>query len=382
MRIIGTLVSLVVIGAVLLDAFEATVFPRRVTHAYRFARFFYRTTWKVWRACGSRLLSGRRRESFLSAFGPLSLLILFACWVIGLIFGFALLHESLGTVLHLPDGEQPTFAIYLYFSGTTFLPLGYGDITPAGFARFLAVIESGLGCFFLAIIISYLPVLFEAFSRRETTISLLDARAGSPPSAFEFLRRHALAGDIAHVGPLLSEWERWAAEVLQSQLSFPVLSYYRSQHDNQSWIAALTAILDICAILIAGVKKAPRFQAQTTFAMARHVAVDMALVFQTPPLAPDPERLPCERFNEMQKTLEAAGIEFAEEAVCEGRLLELREMYEPFVNAIAQFLAFSLPPVVPDKPAVDNWQTSAWTRRTPGIGGLPTPAGAEDDHFD
>src|SRR5439155_8729231 len=138
-----------------------------------------------------------------------------------------------------------------------------------------------------AIVIGYLPVLFQAFSRREVMIALLDARAGSPPSAAQFLLRLGASRNIGAVDPFLAEWERWAAELLESNLSFPLLSYYRSQHDNQSWLAALTAILDSCAILIVGIKGHNPYQAQLTFAMARHAAVDLALVLRTPPSNPE-----------------------------------------------------------------------------------------------
>ncbi len=141
----------------------------------------------------------KKREGLLGWFGPLSLLGLFASWSIGLIFGFALLSWSAGSVMH---GIAPIhvdgplgFTSYLYWSGVTFFTLGYGDITPlSGLSRFLAVIESGLGFGFLALVISYMPVLYQAFSRREATISLLDARAGSPPAASEMLLRLARSG--------------------------------------------------------------------------------------------------------------------------------------------------------------------------------------------
>src|SRR4029077_10579685 len=154
---------------------------------------------------------------------------------VGLIAGFALLHWSLGTSLSVPNGADNTFGTYLYFSGTTFFTLGYGDAVPtSGWGRALSVSEAGIGFGFLAIVISYLPVLYQAFSRREITISLLDARAGSPPTAGELLRRLAEAHSLARIGPLLAEWERWSAELLESHMSFPVLGYYRSQHENQS----------------------------------------------------------------------------------------------------------------------------------------------------
>jgi hypothetical protein len=147
------------------------------------------------------------------------------------------------------------FDTYLYFSGSTFFTLGYGDmVATSTVGRLMSVAEAGMGFMFLAVIISYLPVLYQAFSRRELAIALLDARAGSPPSAGELLRRLAEGRNSAGPGPFLVEWERWAADLLESYPSFPVLSYYRSQHENQSWVGALTAILDTSSLLIAGVE--------------------------------------------------------------------------------------------------------------------------------
>ena len=244
---------------------------------------FFRTSWIVGRTVSRLLPMGRWRTGFLSTFGPLCLFALVVVWAAGLITGFALLHWSLGIALSDRDAG---FGTYLYYSGTTFFTLGYGDlVTSDGIGRALSVTEAGLGFVFLAVIISYLPVLYQAFSRREIGILLLDARAGSPPTAGELLRRLA-DGRSSAAGPFLVEWERWAAELLESHLSFPVLSYYRSQHENQSWVGALTAILDTSALLIAGVDGPHGYQARLTFAMARHAAVDLAMVFQTPPLPP------------------------------------------------------------------------------------------------
>jgi hypothetical protein len=336
----------------------------------------------VWRGAARLLPAGRRRHAFLSAFGPLSLLALLALWATGLIVGFGLLYWSLGTVLSEARETEGHFATCVYFSGTTFFTLGYGDIVPVrGIGRGLSVAEAGLGFGFLALVISYLPVLYQAFSRREITISLLDARAGSPPSAGELLRRLAAARNLAGVSPLLTEWERWAAELLESHLSYPVLSYYRSQHDNQSWVAALTTILDTSALLIAVVDGPEGHQARLTFAMARHAAVDLALVYRSPPRPPEPDRLPPADCARLYESLRAAGLALREGPAVVKALADLRGLYEPFVNALAARFLFALPPWWPDQPPVDNWQTSAWTRRSPGLRGLPG-AGADDDHFD
>jgi len=379
MSILLTLLGLLLILLVLIDGFEAMILPRRVTHPYRFTALYYRNTWRSWGAMAGLFRANRTRQTFLSLFGPLSLLVLFALWASGLIVGFGLLHDGLGTAIY-PSGAPTDLGAYLYLSGGTFFTLGYGDlvpVTPTG--RVLSVAEAGLGFGFLASIIAYLPVLYQAFSRREVTISLFDARAGSPPTAAEFLRRLGGMRRCDAIEPFLVEWERWASEVLESHLSFPVLSFYRSQHDNQSWLAALTAVMDICAVILAALKDGPLYQAQLTFAMARHAAVDMALVLHGAPLTPDPDRLPAELWQRLYEQLRKQGLPLREEPAIVDKLTELRGLYEPFVNTLARRLRLSLPPIVSDKPVVDNWQTTAWARRAPGIGRLRA---ADDQHFD
>jgi hypothetical protein len=381
MWIFITLASLALILLVLVDSFETTVQPRRVTHRFRFARLFYRSTWSLWRALALWIPPGKTRISFISLFGPMSLLGLLVTWVLGLIFGFALLHWSIGTTVEAPEG-RPDFWSYLYWSGGTFFTLGPGDIRAIGrMGRFLCVAEAGLGFGFLALIIGYLPVIYQTFSRREVMISLMDARAGSPPSAAQLLLRLARSGKTEMLDPLLSEWEHWAAEVLESHLSFPLLTYYRSQHDNQSWLAALTSILDTCAFMIVQVKCNSSYQAQLTFAMARHTVVDLALIFKTTPIAPEPDRLPSTQLQALLSQLREAGLELTDGPNIERHLAELRGMYEPIVNALAQRFLFTLPSIMPEKVGPDNWQTSAWMPRAPGIGSLPLGT-QRGDHFE
>src|SRR5438034_8602301 len=200
----GVLAGLALIFLVLIDCFESILQPRRVTRRYRYARVYYVAAWALWRAIAARMTTGKRQAAFLSMFGPLSLLGIFATWVLGLIVGFALLDWSLANAIHAPEA-RPTFLTYLYLSGTTFFTLGYGDVTPAApLGRALSVIESGLGFGFLAAILSYLPALFQSYSRREVTISLMDARAGSPPSAALLLARSARSGNLATVERFLA----------------------------------------------------------------------------------------------------------------------------------------------------------------------------------
>ncbi len=306
-----------------------------------------------------RLLNNRR-EFYLSYYGPLSLILLLVAWALVLMLAFALFQWGLTNPLNAPEKQQ-TFWTYLYMSGTTFVTLGYGDVTPlTGLGRILAVVEAGIGFGFLALIIGYVPVIYQAFSRRERNISLLDARAGSPPSASEMLRRHYRDRSIEGLVQFLGEWEKWCAELLESHLSYPVLTYYRSQHERQSWLASLTTVLDTCALFIVGFEGISAPTVRATFAIARHAAVDLAQVYGTPPLDPKLSRLSPAEFARLRAALAEVGLTLQHEEDAEQRLYNLRRSYEPFVNAIADHLLLSLPPWIPETRTVDDWQTSAW----------------------
>jgi len=362
---------------VLWDAFETVILPRRVSRRFRLARLFYRTTWAAWRVA-ARLWSPRRRESFLAVYGPLSLLVLLGLWAVGIVVAFGMLQWAAGSALSLVAGN-PGLASDLYLSGTTFFTLGLGDVVPrTTLAKLLTVVESGTGFSFLAIVIGYLPVIYQAFSRREGPISLLDARAGSPPSAGELLWRHRADRSGERLGELLREWEHWAADVLESHLSYPPLAYFRSQHSNQSWLTALTTILDASALVIVGHEGWCVTQAELTFAMGRHAVVDLAQVFDTPPRAPPAERLTPDQFERLRAQLAGGGLELRRRADFTDRLAELRLMYEPFVAGLADRFAVPLPSWVRETDRPDNWQTSPWQQ--PRIAPFER-ARREEEHF-
>jgi len=380
MRILAGIAGLSLLFIVLWDAFETIVLPRRVTRRVRLTRMFYRSTWRPWSAAARLLPPGRRRETMLSFYGPLSLLLLLSVWATGLVVGFALLHWGSGSGINMP-GETVRFSTDLYLSGTTFFTLGLGDVTPrTALARALTVLESGMGFGFLALVIGYLPVLYQSFSRREVNITLLDARAGSPPTAAELLRRHSTAGGLDDLQRLLRDSERWAAELLESHISYPVLAYFRSQHANQSWLGALTTLLDASALAMVGIEGACARQARLTFAIARHAVVDLAQIFGTPPRALAADRLSPADFSRLRTRLAEAGLRLKEEGAVDARLAELRRLYEPYVHSLAGHLGLSVPPWMPAPHAKDNWQTSAWGQAAAPA--APQPAGAPaEDHF-
>jgi hypothetical protein len=373
--ILPAVFGLLLILAILLEAFETVVLPRRVSRRLRITVLFYRTTWAPWRALARTFRRKKLREGFLSYYGPLSLLVLFIFWATLLIFGFGMMYYSDSRA----DPTHPVYRTCVYLSGTTFFTLGLGNVTPhTQFERVLAVVESGIGFGFLALVLSYLPVIYQAFSRREVNIVLLDARAGSPPSAVELLRRHTGPRELDALELLLREWERWSAEILESHISYPVVSYFRSQHNNESWLGALAAVLDASALLIAAGDTTCSRQAKLTFAMCRHTVVDLAQVFYAAPRNSGPDRLPPEDLQRMRQLLTTAGFHFLDTPESNAKLDRLRQMYEPYLQALAAHLYVELPPWILAKEVTDNWRTSAWGRIS---GFSPSErASSTDDH--
>jgi hypothetical protein len=376
----ATIGGVVLIFVILLDAFETIVLPRRIKRSFRITAWFYKNTWIPWSRLAQHIKAPNRREGFLAYFGPLSLILLLIFWAVGLIFGFACVQHGLGEHLQL-SGEKITFGKVIYHSGETFFTLGYGDITPSNAAaRALAVLEAGMGFAFLGVVVGYLPVVYSAFATREIEISLLDARAGSPPSATEFLSRLGCCPDQSVLDGIFRDWERWCAELLSTQISYPALVFFRSQHSNQSWLSALTVMLDVTSLIMTGVDGIHPDQAKLTFAMARHVAVDLAQVVNAQYNPHDAERNTEADLKRMREELAQHGVTFYDGPDASERLAELRALYEPYVYGLARRLFMTLPPWVRPEYKKDNWQGGPWDRAIQARA-LERPGHAVDDHF-
>jgi Ion channel len=379
----ASIAGIVLIFIILMDAFETVVLPRRIRRTFRIASWFYKNTWGFWTRVGLHIKSVNRREGFLAYFGPLSLIVLLFFWAAGLIFGFACMQYGFGEHVSL-GSEKITFWKVLYMSGETFFTLGYGDITPTNYAaRTLAVMEAGMGFAFLGVVVGYLPVIYNSFNTREIEISLLDARAGSPPSAAEFLGRLGCCPEQSVLDEIFRDWERWCADLLSSHISYPVLIFFRSQHPNQSWLSALTAMLDVTSLIITGVDGIHPEQAKLTFAMARHAVVDLAQVVKAQYSPHDATRLSAEDLSRLRTHLVGQGVNFYDGADAGDRIAALRILYEPYLYSLSRRLLMTLPPWIHSDHKKDNWQGGPWDRAIQARA-LEHPghtARAADDHF-
>ncbi|WP_263378994.1 potassium channel family protein [Granulicella paludicola] len=375
MHITAAIFGCAFLASVLLDAFQTIILPRRPVGRLRITRFFFLLTWGPWCALTRAWPVKKSREQMYSIYGPMALLLLFVTWALLLVVAYALIYFGLS--LPFTDPWHPALLLErvrscLYVSGTTLFTLGLGDVQPATtLARELTVLEAGTGLGFVALVIGYVPVLYNAFSSREVPVAMLDARAGSPPTAGELLLRHNFSGGHEALTALLAEWERWSAEMLETHVSYPILCYYRSQHDNQSWLAAITAILDTCALVITTVEGPSTRQAQLTFAIARHTLVDLGHVFHREKVearlrTEPPTRLGDEEYARLSDLLCEAGFSLCRADDVQERLLAIRKLYEPHAESMAAYLGLTLPrwappPRDPSKKP-DGWVTVAGLR--------------------
>jgi hypothetical protein len=297
MRVPIGVFGLVLLAIVLADAVGTVVVARHAQSLPLITRLAYRASWAPYAAIARLIGPKSRRERYLGVYGPLSLLMLLGLWAAGVIVAFAMLQWSVRVSV---DGASSNFANTIYFSAGSFFTLGSGE--PRNLlSRYLMVFEAGVGFSFLGLVIGYLPVLYQSFSSRELRILRLDARAGSPPSAAELLLRGG--SDREKLEAHLADWEEWALDLLQTHLSYPMLAYYRSQHLNQSWLAALTVVLDASALLAICAEEDLRKQAQFTFAAGRHALVHTASVFRRLPCRSGTDRLPAKDFVRLCATL-------------------------------------------------------------------------------
>ncbi len=336
-------IGIVLVLVTLLDAFEVVLLPRPARHRLRLNHYFYRRTWALWKYCAKRWPAGRRREDFLGIYGPLSMVLLFSLWALCLIGGFGLVQWSLQA--GLGGGESLPLTREMIVSGDAFFTLGYGDIVPRGLlTRVLVILEAGTGFGFIALGVGYLPVLYQHFATRDVQLIEFAARAGSPPTATALLCWHAAKGDLSSLDGWLRDWEHWAGELIESHSTYPMLAFYRSQHDGHSWLATLAVILDSCTLLIAVGDGGRILQAAATFAAARRVLDEISQSLDASPAAWDlTPRLEFHCLAHLDEVLKRTMKDWQMGTDAQRVITQLRGAYEPQLRGLSAYLMLPLP---------------------------------------
>jgi hypothetical protein len=335
MRWIAFPAGVLLLAFTLLDVFRTLVMPRAARGRLRVGRLLFRPMWFPWRWLGVRAKTAIRREHVLAVAAPFFFFFELLVWVGLAILGYALIFWSPALSSGVGSGS-PTFSTALYFSGSTFFTLGFGDVVSTGTARLATVAEGATGLGMFAVVIAYLPVLYQAFNRREVGVLLLDARAGSPPSGPELLHRMGSAGARGALPALFADWERWVADVLETHLSYPILAFFRSPHDNTSWVTALGSVLDASTLLLTAVEAEGQEAATLFHGTAVHAVEDLFYYLR---LEERQTVISRDEFEDVLRDLKYDGysVRSVDEAFEE--FTERRATYAPRLDALAVLLA-------------------------------------------
>jgi len=331
---VAGIAGLIVLGLVLWDVFQGVVVPRPTPGRLRIARYVIPPTWRIWRAIVTRTRTGLARDAVLGLYAPGAAVLLLFMWLALVMVGYGLILFGLRGELS-PSPANPIEAIY--FAGSSVLTIGYGDVVPTGgLARVvvLAAAASGLGL--VALVITFLYSLFGSYQRREIAVVRLSARAKSPPSAITLLETYAKLGMVDELPALFREWEDWIAEVLDTHVSYPLLGYFRSSHDNVSWISALGAVLDAAVLLRTTIRGVPQGEAVITTRVGAHLVEDISNNLH---LGGDGSPVDEGQFAEVYERLARAGYELEPLHDAWRAFARVRTSYAGRLAALAEYWA-------------------------------------------
>ncbi len=326
------------LGALLLvlvawDVFETIVVPRPTPGWFRIGRYLVRGSWRAIRAfAGSGADRGPAWERLLGLFGPAATLGLLVAWLITLIVGFGLILFGLRDQL---DPVPTNLGSALYFSATSVLTIGYGDIVANGpAARIIVVAAAACGLGVVALVVTFLFALYASYQRRETAVVLLQAKAGAPLSAVVLLETLARLDLDDHLPGFFGQWEQWIVEVLDSHVAYPLLGYFRSSHDNLSWISALGTVLDTASLVLTTIEGIPRGQAALVSELGTHLVEDITNIGNRAQATASLDRA---AFDAVHARLGAAGYRLVPEAEAWTAFSAARAAYADRLEAMAAF---------------------------------------------
>jgi hypothetical protein len=329
----GVLGALLVLVS-LLDLFRVIITPRAVRGRLRISRYLNPGLWTAWRWAAFRL-PARYREDLLGSFGPLSLVLLLIAWVALLLLGYGLLLDAFRSEIR---PEPHTLTTSLYVAGTSMLTIGFGDFVPThAAARAVALAAGATGLATFALVVTFLFSLFQSFQRREAVIVATEAAAGAPPSGVTLLETFGRGGVHEDLAGLFRQWQLWSAEVLDSHLSFPVLTYFRSSHDNDSWITSLGAMMDAASLVVTTIEDGPTAWAKMFRWVRGHCLEDITQYFRL-----EDEHyvgVELEEYREARRRLAKAGWTLRDEEESWAAFQRVRSEYAGRVNAMASHWA-------------------------------------------
>jgi hypothetical protein len=345
--------GLLILALVQYDVFQAVIVPRPSTSGIGIARYVIVLTWPAWRRYCESIRSADARERRLGAYAPAMLIVLLFFWIVTLIFGYALIFHGLRDQVTPPPADLWNA---VYFAGTSFLTIGFGDVTPTGLgARIVALAAGANGLILVALAITFLFSLYGSFQKREVLVVTLDARAGAPPSGVQLLEKLSRLGLTKGLPALFAAWETWSAEVLDSHLAYPLLCFFRSSHDNESWVSALGALLDAATLSITTLEDGSEGAAHLMVGLGSHLVEDVARYFRLP--RGSGALVERAEFDAARERLSAAGWRLRDPERSWADFQALRARYAEDLNTMARFWAVPPAQWIGDRSAMRHANT-------------------------
>jgi hypothetical protein len=292
----GTLVVIAAIGS----AVKTVVLPR--ARASRITRAVFQGLRGVFHLVAPPSMPFERRDRILGAYAPLGLISLLAAWLSLVLVGFTAIFWGIEE-----DGVRTAFDL----SGSSLFTLGFARPRTLE-SEMLVFVEAAIGLFLLALLISYLPTIYGAYSHREIEIAALEVRAGATPSAREMIWRYQRLDRLAEIHEVWGTWQRWFAEVEESHTSYPVLVFFRSQHPDHSWLTASGAVLDAASLVLSSVAT-PRdveaeFCIRSGYLSLRAIADFFQIEHDPAPRPDDPISITRDEWEAVVAELETEGV--------------------------------------------------------------------------
>ena len=257
-------------------SFEAVVMPRATGRRYRISFYYWRTMWHLWPRAAWRVYSDAdKREDFLAVFAPFMMVSLIGFWIGLMIFGFALVLWGVrGGVAAVARFVRNDAVLRGHVAADDRLRRRRG--AQRELPRLISILAALAGLSFLSIMTAFLFAVFGSFQQRETFVVTVAARAGTPPSGVNLLAIAGYSRTHDDLAPLMIDAQRWAAAVMESHLAYPVLAFFRSSHDDQSWVGTLGTLLDAATLMMTTIQDERDGQARIFYNVGRHATRDLS----------------------------------------------------------------------------------------------------------
>jgi hypothetical protein len=320
------------IVGMLSDAVATLIVTQGSSGPWRPTRIFYAVTWRSTRAVAARL-PDRSGEYVLNVYPALSLLGLLVLWLVGLMVGWSLVYWGLDQRI----GGSTDWGTLVYYAGSSLVTPVFGS-AHGSLVRMLTLLETLTGVVTIALMISYLPALYGAYSRRESRLLTLDDPSGGRITPVRVIALNAPGGDLEMLYRSLAEWESWTADILESHVSYPMLALFRSQHAGQSWVTALGLVTDAATLTTACVEGARDREASFLSRRGRRAIVEISRRLHVPVEGAPQTWLVRENFEIAWTQLVSLGLPLRDQEEAWLDLQRLRSAYGDQLELLIDFL--------------------------------------------